>query len=478
MRLKIIAAWLLTAGLLCFLICMHLFMDGMFMDGQQYAIVAKNMAAGLGDFWYPVLSPTWWRAGSPFFMEHPPLGYAMQALFFKLFGNGMFTERWYGFCIIVFSVLIIVQFWKELFRDVPQKRRVAFLPVILWLSVPVVFWAYRNNLLENSMAILDMLAVFCIYRALSRSHQVFLLISIAGVLILGAVLVKGMPGLFPWVTIPVFYILWPHKYKWYAMLGWFIYLLVVPAIGLGAIWLWWPGAADSISFYVTERLFVRIHDAPLVASRLFSIKSLAMQLMVPGIPVLLLYTYRKWRRFSISVDTKSFWFFIFIGLSASLPLILTSVQREFYLIPAYPWFALAFALLIHEPVAALFHQNWPQRLKYIFVLCIAIFFSIALGLSIFKAGTPGRDHAVLHDTYLFGEMIPRHTSLHVSERVYNEDWAFQFYLLRYFDIAICVDEKSSPYYLTRCALPENNTHQYQLIAKGERFFLYKTSINQ
>ena len=51
--------WVFTIATGIMLICPGLVQDGMFMDGQQYACVAKQLADGNGTFWFPHLSATW-----------------------------------------------------------------------------------------------------------------------------------------------------------------------------------------------------------------------------------------------------------------------------------------------------------------------------------------------------------------------------------------------------------------------------------
>ena len=88
---------IVTAAILIILIVPTLIQDGMFLDGQQYACVAKNLAHGLGTFWQPFVSATWMKSGSNSFLEHPPLVYGIQSLFFMLFGDSMYVERLYSF---------------------------------------------------------------------------------------------------------------------------------------------------------------------------------------------------------------------------------------------------------------------------------------------------------------------------------------------------------------------------------------------
>ncbi len=81
--------WILTISIFIISVLPSLIQDGMFIDGVQYAAVSKNWANGLGTFWVPYLSQNWYQnfhaMGSNVFLENPPLVYAIQGLFFKIF---------------------------------------------------------------------------------------------------------------------------------------------------------------------------------------------------------------------------------------------------------------------------------------------------------------------------------------------------------------------------------------------------------
>ena len=50
--------WLITLSMFVALILPTLLQDGMFMDGLFYASVSKNLADGIGTFWFPHFSQT------------------------------------------------------------------------------------------------------------------------------------------------------------------------------------------------------------------------------------------------------------------------------------------------------------------------------------------------------------------------------------------------------------------------------------
>src|SRR5688572_2071285 len=85
-----------TLVIMLVLVLPVLLQDGMFMDGVQYACVSRNLANGDGTFWFPWLHDSWVKADSPYFMEHPPLVYGIQSIFFRVLGDTMYTERIYS----------------------------------------------------------------------------------------------------------------------------------------------------------------------------------------------------------------------------------------------------------------------------------------------------------------------------------------------------------------------------------------------
>ena len=86
---------LLAATCMVALTVPRLWQRGMFVDGMTYAVVARNMALGIGSIWAPSLSDTIYAR----FFEQPPLGMALQAIAFALVGDHFAVER-------VFSLLM------------------------------------------------------------------------------------------------------------------------------------------------------------------------------------------------------------------------------------------------------------------------------------------------------------------------------------------------------------------------------------
>src|SRR5690606_23111432 len=121
---------------------------GMFMDGTQYAIVSRNLAAGEGTFWFPSLSPSWYRAGNTAFMEQPPLFYFLESLVFRITGDTIFAERIFCAVCLLITVILVRANWRILNSAELQQKMFWWLPASLFLTTPTIFWCYRNNMVE------------------------------------------------------------------------------------------------------------------------------------------------------------------------------------------------------------------------------------------------------------------------------------------------------------------------------------------
>src|SRR5262245_12301802 len=108
MRGKQLPFWFTTIALLIGLPLPLLIQYGMFMDAILYTCVGRNLAEGIGTFWFPVFSESGVVLGVPSFHEQPPLGFWIMSLFFQLLGNGWYVERLYVFVTFFISAVLII----------------------------------------------------------------------------------------------------------------------------------------------------------------------------------------------------------------------------------------------------------------------------------------------------------------------------------------------------------------------------------
>ena len=467
--------WIFTASIFIILICPTLFQDGMFMDGIQYACVAKNLANGDGSFWHPFLSETWWKAGSNYFMEHPPLIYGIQAQFFKLLGNSLYTERIYSLITGLLTAIMIVKNW----RIIPVENSIkntGWLPLLLWIITPVCYWSYQNNLQENTMSLFILISTYFTIKGLISKQKIYLFF-LGGIGLFLATFSKGVPGMFPLFIIPIYYLI----FKTISIKKTIIYsgILVITPIIIYSILLLNENAYQSLSFYLEKRLLFRIQEEGVVSNRFYILYQLFMELL-PSIIftiAILLISFIKKTATQWNQNKKLIIFFLLIGFSGSLPLMLTDVQRGFYLLPAIPFFSISFSLII----APIVHQ-WTQKIKPLsFFYKLITWGSISLLIisiliTASKVNKTGRDHDILHDVHLIGNKIPNGCNIQMNITLY-EKWNLQFYLLRYYNIACTYSQNKSNYILSnksKTTLPKLKKINLNTI----QFDLYKSETNK
>jgi 4-amino-4-deoxy-L-arabinose transferase-like glycosyltransferase len=137
---------------------------GMFVDGVTYASIARNLAQGRGTFWHPSYTATIY----PEFYEHPPLGFWLQSLWFRILGDHLFIERAYSVAIAAATATLVALIWRRMNAGT-ERSQYEWLPIALWITVPVVSWSVVGNLLETTMTLFTTgAAAAVVYGALSR----------------------------------------------------------------------------------------------------------------------------------------------------------------------------------------------------------------------------------------------------------------------------------------------------------------------
>ncbi|HMW75995.1 MAG TPA: glycosyltransferase family 39 protein, partial [Saprospiraceae bacterium] len=186
-----------------------LIQEGMFQDAVLYSAVSHNLAIGFGNFWFPQYS-TLNLEGIPSFHEQPPLVFGIQALFYKLLGDSMYVERFYTLLMIVLHILLIRYLWKNIFPDNERYMAVGWLPVLFWILIPVGYWSFRNNMIENTVSVFTLCSVIVSYKNVQSDGKNILLWLASGFFIFLATFSKGVPGFFP-ITFPFIYWLVSRK---------------------------------------------------------------------------------------------------------------------------------------------------------------------------------------------------------------------------------------------------------------------------
>ena len=441
--------WLLIISLLLVLIISKLIQDGMFLDGIFYSVVSKNMANGIGTFWSPFYSQSGF-GGLTGFHEHPPLNFGIQSIFFRFLGNGMYTERIYILVTLIATLLLIVAIWKRV-NIVNSEKNISWLPLFFWISTPLVFWSFTNNMQENTMGILILLSVYFYLKSLDPNSNEFVSLLLSGTFIFLASFSKGIPGLFP-LSMPILHWISARSIS----LGKVMYQFAVIFLTITLIYIILfliPVCNESLSVYLFNRAIYRIGNNPTVDNNFWILYRLFIDIAPAlGIFLLLLFIFKRNAAFKMNDRKNSLaLFFIFLGIAGVAPMVFTKVQRGFYIVPTIPLFAIGFSLFISGPFSR-WCNNFLDGKRHIYfnvlavvTLCASLIFSLSF------IGKTKRDEEMLEDIYKMGPHLRANSIIGVPHEMWNE-YSFEGYFLRYFDVSM-IEGNKYPYYVS----PKNST---------------------
>lgn len=428
------------------LIAPFVIQDGMFMDGQIYAVVSHNLANGYGTFWFPTFSKHY----MPDYSEQLPLFFGIQALFFKVLGDSIYTERIFSFLMAIITAFNISQIWKLFYHNNLEKRNLNWLPIFYWIMIPIISWSYSQNVEEVLMSVFATASVFFILKGVLTEQRIISNLLIGGLFIFLTSFCKGFQGLFPVVTI-AFYWLFYRKISFSKALVYSLVLAAVPLIIYSVLMLI-DTSHESIMNYVDNRLvrtFTKSYSA--TTSSHFSLLNRIFQQLIPVFIILVLsfVTFKVKKKKPVTHDWKAFFFFLSIGLSGSLPLMVTLEQRGFYLTTSFPFIAIALAGIGATYLSPLLDRIDIQSkgFQYFKVFSIASLIGVVI-LTGLQFGKTRRNQDQLHDIYAIGNVIPMNSSISISQEIKN-DYALKAYFTRYFYANIDYDtNRSHAYFLT------------------------------
>lgn len=408
-----------------------IFVDGMFFDGVTYAAISRNLAEGKGSF-----IDLYYSATVPHFREHPPLIFLIQGFFFWIFGDHFYTEKLFSLAIAVTAVVSMISLGKAV-KVIKQDNW--WLALILWLLVPVVSWSYRNNLLEASMSVFCLAATTAMFHAFRKQNGYYLILSALMICLAG--LSKGFTGLFP-LCIPALYGIIYKNYR--EGIVYQLVLLVFAAIFGCLIIFCIPGMKAFLAGYIDAQILPSLQgkrDA-IEGSRLWIAGKLITELAIPL--VLLLISLILIRKKSIQLSTENkqvFLLLILIGLSASLPMMISPKQRAYYLIPAIPYFILAFTIYISPLITQLNEKINSLWNRIILILCSGTAATL-LVLAIVNIGKVSRDKDLVSDINTIAKVVPANSFVQATPMVY-ENWSLHANLARRTEISLSWDSTTT-----------------------------------
>ena len=418
-----VSLYLIVIGFFMLLISGTFLSEGISRAGLDTAIVSQRMADGFEDFWLPSLQ----TPGNPDRQNYMPLGYWLESQWFAIFGKSSFmVEKVYS--VLTFIVIAILMIWCWCLLG--NTRRTGWIPLLCWITIPLVSWSATNNLLESTMTIFVLLSVAFLMKG--RNLQ-FLLTSLqavgkdvragnyrlgrAGWTILAALMmelafmVKGIMGLFPFF-FPLMYWFFVRREKVIFPISSMLLILFTWAVTLFVVILSSHTVYDHIYNYLHHQIIGGVLHVRTVASRFYIIGVLILQMVIPIVILAILSIIRIkqhplgryiffWRNKSkMTADQKRNaqmgWFFASVGVAGVLPIMIGLKQQEFYLVPTLPFFAIAVGCFLLNMV-----DDWLERINKVaerVLLALAVLmFGGGLLLNLNSIHKVNNNHALLED---------------------------------------------------------------------------------
>ncbi len=413
-------------GAFLLLISPQILSEGMFLDGLVYSTVTKNLANGIGTFWNPQFSATWLTD----FHEHPPLAFGLQSLFFTFLGDSSYVDKIYSITTYVITGFILLKIWKTL------GYRHGWLPLLCWFSIPLVSWACKNNVLENTMMIFTSLSVL-FYLKSQKSNRLFY-IFLSGLMLAFGFLTKGFVAFFPW-TFPFFVWLLSRQKSFRDMLTDSLGIFLFTVLPLVALIIFSPEARWSLHKYFDKQVVYSLKNAVTVNSRFFIVKKLLLEL-IPVMGVCLLFILAGWQKkfpfATLKNNYKKAGVFILLGLAGVLPVMISMKQSGIYILTAFPFFAIGAGILLYPLTAFLLDTiNYQSKKFLLFKFTGYGFFFIGVLLCLYFANHIGRDKTKIQDTHLILSKISYGSTVNVVPDLWW-DWSLQGYFGRFKNVSL------------------------------------------
>ena len=463
---KNIYYYIFTFSLFLGIAAPQLFSDGMFMDGLYYASIAHNLSNGFFDMWHLNFSPSF----DIEFYGHPPLQMWIQALLFKYIADSIYIERIYSLFTYLISGFLIYKLWINMVK--PEYKKLAWLPLFLWVITPLTTWAVANNILENTLQVFVLAAALHIFK--STKEKLILNTILAGIFLFFGFLSKGFVVFFP-IVLPFLFLLFYSDYKFNKFIPQtFILILSILVLGFLMVFIF-PDSKIYFEKYFHEQIINSIKLKSGYHGRFFIVTEFLNQVL-PSIAFLLLsFIYLKIKKASFNFDkslSNLVYILLILILSGFLPFLLSIKQRGFYLIPVLPFIALLVSLILAKQLNEF---KWIESLALnkIFKTISLSLLVISILISIFFVGKIGREKEKVSDVYKICSFLPANSIVEITEKSLRQDYALMGYFSRTKRIGLVKTNKPSKDYLltnkNNNKIPQNYKKKDLLL---EKYCLY------
>lgn len=452
-------SWMFTAGVFFILVSGSLLSEGMFVDGVTYAAISRNMAFGQGTFWNPYYTASLY----PVFHQHPPLALAMESLFFKILGDSVVVERLYSVMVFALTGLMICLVWKRMTGSFCR----CWLPVLFWISIPIVSWGATNNMLEGTMSVFVMASVMAMMDSLAGNRYINLFL--ASVMLFLAFLSKGFTGLFT-LTFPLVCCLVGKKSSFKEAVIDTLVLVAGVALCFVILFLLSSASYEALGDYLRVQVMNGIAVERTVGSRFFILGRLCAEIAVPFVVLscasLVACRLHRYSRPKLSGGWDRVFFVV--GLAGVLPIMVSVKQSGFYMLSALPFFALSLAFFAVEHID--FDSAAPKMAKTMWLVLASLVLTVGLALNVNQYGKYGRDEALLTDIKTILPYLEENEVISIPEADFPI-WINHAYFMRYGKTSLS-SGKGNGHLIATCRLENVEGYNY-INLNTSKLFLYE-----
>jgi len=142
----------------------------------------------------------------------------------------------------------------------------------------------------------------------------------------------------------------------------------------------------------------------------------------------------KHKVFEFAPDKKHFFSFLILGLTGVLPIMLSVKQRDFYMLAALPFFALAFGHLSLSMVNMMLLEIRPKTRNWM-MIASSVVLLVGMVLNISHIGKYGRDEAFLVEMEKALKEIPENEIIEIKPEDFSQ-WSWHAYFMRYGKVSL------------------------------------------
>ncbi|OJV18678.1 MAG: hypothetical protein BGO21_24470 [Dyadobacter sp. 50-39] len=468
--------WLFTLSFILITFLPRSMDDTMFMDGVTYAAIARNMSEGIGSFWRPFFAHSFWLPydNGDYFSGQPPLQFGLQSILFSLFGDTPAVENGYNMLILTGYIFLIVRMWNTLPGPVGAFRSFAWLPILCWYGMVVVYYSIPNNFLDSTMGLFCLAACYFQLEYLKEGNvqkrNIMWPLS-AGICIVLAFLTKGPVGLYPLAFASIFAFS-SHSLRLRDALRPTIIMLAVVVASVAGMLAYTPAREFMATYWngqVVQALLQKREKAGNEWTAHFTLLGELLRNITPHlIAWVVLYGLSiglHWKVFREKAVAESVMLTALVAASSIVPILVSIKQYPHYLLPASPFVALLFALLLVQRMAFLMESK-----EQLAIIALSIGALACWGATISKLTTMEPDvHA--SNAKKLRTLVPSATTLGICHELFQQaDVHANFQ--RYHHLSLSTQTDSMRYVLADSAcLPQFDFKKDSLIQLNGGYYL-------